>query len=174
MESPESWIEDFGTRQLVDGKAEVRLDPDFAAVVQTDAYHVFLTGHDEQADALVVTSRGAGGFTVTERRGGTSSGTFSYRVVARPKTEQKVSRLEKFVPPDVKLPDVASLPKPVDLPTPPKVPDAPPPPQPPSRPTATAGVAPAASPAAAPQGGGTARATSSATTPVQPAPPPRS
>ena len=31
LESPESWFEDFGEARLVDGKAEVRLDPDFAA-----------------------------------------------------------------------------------------------------------------------------------------------
>ena len=33
MESPESWFEDFGEGQLACGKAEVTIDPDFAAVV---------------------------------------------------------------------------------------------------------------------------------------------
>src|SRR5262249_41618924 len=33
IESPESWFEDFGEGHLVKGKAEVRLDPEFAAVI---------------------------------------------------------------------------------------------------------------------------------------------
>ena len=32
MEAPESWAEDFGTGTLVNGTAEIKLDPDFAAV----------------------------------------------------------------------------------------------------------------------------------------------
>ncbi|MHB8647311.1 MAG: hypothetical protein ACYDAR_16105, partial [Thermomicrobiales bacterium] len=47
MESPESWFEDFGKAQLVGGKAVVRLDPDFAAVVQTKDYHIFLTTYGD-------------------------------------------------------------------------------------------------------------------------------
>jgi hypothetical protein len=42
VESPESWFEDFGRANLSDGRALVRLDPDFAAVVDDD-YHVFVT-----------------------------------------------------------------------------------------------------------------------------------
>ena len=44
MESPESWFEDFGEATLVCGEASIPLDPDFAAVVDTAKYHVFLTG----------------------------------------------------------------------------------------------------------------------------------
>ena len=35
VESPEAWFEDFGEGTITAGKAEVRLDPDFAAVVDT-------------------------------------------------------------------------------------------------------------------------------------------
>ncbi len=35
VESPEAWFEDFGTGTITAGKAEVTLDPDFAAVVDT-------------------------------------------------------------------------------------------------------------------------------------------
>ena len=45
VESPESWFEDFGTGELVDGKADVAIEPGFAAVSVMDAYHVFLTGY---------------------------------------------------------------------------------------------------------------------------------
>ena len=50
MESPESWFEDFGKGTLECGQADVTIDPDFAAVVDMDDYHVFLTqygGHDD-------------------------------------------------------------------------------------------------------------------------------
>ena len=41
VESPESWFEDFGSDQLVNGRARVRLDPDFNALVHGDNYQVF-------------------------------------------------------------------------------------------------------------------------------------
>ena len=47
VESPESWFEDFGQDQLVNGRARVRLDPDFDALVHGDNYHVFLTAHGD-------------------------------------------------------------------------------------------------------------------------------
>ena len=42
VESPESWFEDFGEGQLAEGKGAVRLDPDFAALVDVNGYHVFI------------------------------------------------------------------------------------------------------------------------------------
>jgi hypothetical protein len=42
VESPESWFEDVGFGTLVNGRVEIRLDPNFAATVQTDQYHVFI------------------------------------------------------------------------------------------------------------------------------------
>jgi hypothetical protein len=162
VESPESWIEDFGKGTLTNGKAEVRLDPDFAAVVQTGDYHVFLNPYDG-VGALRAARQTAVGFAV-EEIGGSTNGRFSYRVVAKPRTEKKTSRLEKFSPPEVKLPDVVALTlpsKPSDGPTEPKAPDARPQVQPPARTSVPA----ASSPVAAPLGG--------VTNPVQPAPPPR-
>ena len=63
--------------------------PPFAAHVHTDAYHVFLTEHDDHT-ACMSTARTAG-FTVQAARGGEGegeaggevSGTFSWRVVAK-------------------------------------------------------------------------------------------
>jgi hypothetical protein len=68
MESPESWLEDFGKGQLVNGKADVRLDADFAAIATTGDYHVFLTMYDA-AQLLFVGYRTAAGFTVQAERG---------------------------------------------------------------------------------------------------------
>jgi hypothetical protein len=83
VESPESWFEDFGKSQLACGQADVTLDPDFAAVVNLDDYHVFLTtygGHD----VLSVTNQSASGFRV-ETKDRTSADRFGWRVVAKRK-----------------------------------------------------------------------------------------
>jgi hypothetical protein len=82
MESPESWFEDFGRSRLSGGRAEVRLDPDFAALVRTDDFHVFVTAEGETA-GLYVAERSETGFEVREQRGGAGEVGFSYRVVAR-------------------------------------------------------------------------------------------
>jgi len=84
LESPESWFEDFGEAKLVNGRATVALDKDFAAVVQTDRYQVFLTEYDDH-NALYVTARRATGFEVRAKNGPGANGTFGYRAVAKRK-----------------------------------------------------------------------------------------
>ncbi len=96
MESPESWFEDFGTGQLVNGKAEVALDADFAAIVHADTYHLFLTPRGD-CKGLYASAQTATGFSVRELQGGTSSLSFSYRVVAQRK-DVRAARLAKFTP----------------------------------------------------------------------------
>jgi len=126
VESPEPWLEDFGTGTLVNGKVEINLDPTFADVIHTDDYHVFLTDHAKQH--LSVTQRGAASFTVEAdtalaalkgKKAADLAGTFSYRVVAKPKSDNKAERLAKFTVPNIKIPTVADLPK---APEPPKKP----------------------------------------------------
>jgi hypothetical protein len=94
VESPESWLEDFGKAKLVGGKADVKLDADFAAVADMSDYHVFLTP-DADCKGFFVTGKGAAGFAVRERQGGTSSLSFSYRIVAKRK-DIAAERLAKF------------------------------------------------------------------------------
>jgi hypothetical protein len=93
VESPQSWFEDFGFGRLVDGRAEVRLDADFAALVTDDAYHVFVTSYEDN-NGLFVTGRTMTGFEVRAAVA-TASGEFSYRVVAMRKdvTAQRFARL---------------------------------------------------------------------------------
>jgi hypothetical protein len=114
VESPESWFEDFGESRLEGGKAEVRIDPDFAAIVHGD-YHVFLTPNGE-SNGLYVSRRTRKSFTVREQGAGKSSVTFSYRIVARRK-DIKAARLPKVKPtpamkrpspPDVERPKTAA------------------------------------------------------------------
>jgi hypothetical protein len=94
IESPESWFEDFGEAALKDGRAEVQLDPDFAAVIETKGYHVFLTPYGDSS-GLYVVDRTAKGFMVREQKDGTSNLAFSYRVVARRKdiATQRLARV---------------------------------------------------------------------------------
>jgi len=114
VESPDSWFEDFGKGELACGQVSVRLDPDFAAVVDTDDYHVFLTqygGHDD----LSVSEQTAVGFTV-QAKNADANGRFSWRVVAKRK-DITAPRFETVtIPPGPVLPTV---PEPRSTPTPP-------------------------------------------------------
>ena len=92
IESPESWFEDFGEARLVGGKAKVKIDRGFAAVVR-GRYHVFLTAYGD-SNGLYVSRRKRKGFVVREQNGGKSDLRFSYRIVARRK-DIEGPRLEK-------------------------------------------------------------------------------
>jgi hypothetical protein len=133
VEAPEAWFEDYGKGQLVGGRAEVKLDPDFAAVVEADDYHVFVTEHDDH-HALTVKGRGANGFvvqvdeTVVKAKGKQAAqvtGTFSWRVVAKRK-DVVGKRLER-----VDIPKAPVLPKLEDLPPTPQASTNTPAPNPP-------------------------------------------
>jgi hypothetical protein len=83
VQSPENWMEDFGTGELRFGVAVVKIDPAFAETVTEDAsYHVFITPNGD-AEALYVIHKTATGFEVRESKGGTSSLSFDYRIVAK-------------------------------------------------------------------------------------------
>jgi hypothetical protein len=81
VESPESWFEDFGFAELVNGEAEVTLDPSFVAVISGDPYHVFISEYDED-HTLYATNRTRTGFRVRAKTSAAGC-TFSYRVVAK-------------------------------------------------------------------------------------------
>ncbi len=146
VESPESWFEDFGRGTLANGKAEVKLDGDFAALVHNDDYHVFLTETGGAHQHLSVERVDAAGFTVVAdsevatlkgKKASDLSGTFSYRVVARRK-DVKGDRLAKVELPA--LPAVSTLTDdparsaPARSSQPPPFAKAPEPPQPAKRP----------------------------------------
>jgi hypothetical protein len=83
LESPENWFEDFGFGHLTDGRAQIQLDPGFAATVNTDGYHVFITEYDDN-NGLFVTNRTNTGFEVRAKTLA-SEAAFSYRVAAKRK-----------------------------------------------------------------------------------------
>jgi hypothetical protein len=96
--SPDSWYEDFGRAELVEGRAEVQIDADFGALlgINDDSYHVFLTPEGDTS-GLYVSGRDARAFTVREQQNGTGSTWFSYRVVTKTKHRQprRFAKLEE-------------------------------------------------------------------------------
>jgi hypothetical protein len=115
LESPESWFEDFGTGRLECGRAEIAIDPDFAAITNTDDYHVFLTPYGG-TDVLAVTERTPDGFRV-DTQNVTSDVAFSWRIVAK-RRDIPAPRLERVtIPSEPTLPPVPEMPH-ADRPTP--------------------------------------------------------
>jgi hypothetical protein len=83
MQSPENWMEDFGSGALERGVAVVNIDPAFAETVsETADYHVFITPNGD-SKGLYVIHKTAASFEVRESGGGTSSLSFDYRIVAK-------------------------------------------------------------------------------------------
>jgi hypothetical protein len=83
MQSPENWMEDFGSGELQKGVAVVSIDPTFAETVsETADYHVFLTPKAD-SKGLYVINETPTSFEVRESGGGTSSLSFDYRIVAK-------------------------------------------------------------------------------------------
>jgi hypothetical protein len=101
VEATHPVFEDFGSASLANGRAEVRLDPVFAATVNTGMrYYVFLTPRSAQTTGLAVVAQDAGGFTVEETQGGRGNFEFDYQVVARVRGQER-TRLEAFTPPSL-------------------------------------------------------------------------
>jgi hypothetical protein len=96
MESPECWFEDFGEASLKNGVATVKLDREFAALVKTARYHVFLSSYD--AVQLYVSKRSRKGFEIRALPGAEARvrqrARCAYRIVARRK-DVKAPRLAK-------------------------------------------------------------------------------
>jgi hypothetical protein len=83
VQSPENWMEDFGTGQMERGVAVVKIDPTFAETVsETADYHVFLTPRGD-SKGLYVTNATPTSFEVHESGGGASTLSFDYRIVAK-------------------------------------------------------------------------------------------
>jgi hypothetical protein len=97
VESPESWFEDFGEGRLVRGVTQVRLEPNFAALVNLNSLRVFLTPYGD-CNGLYVADRKQRSFEVRELKGGKSNIRFCYRIVGKRK-DIKAKRLDRAPPP---------------------------------------------------------------------------
>jgi hypothetical protein len=97
IQSPEAWLEDFGSAALKDGKATVTFDPTFAKTVNLAVdYHIYLTPVCNDLILLGVTDKGPTSFSV---QGATLDGKpstcgFDYRIVAKQRGLEEL-RLEE-------------------------------------------------------------------------------
>jgi hypothetical protein len=107
MESPDLWFEDFGEAKLAHGRAVVKLDANFAKVIKTGDYHVFLTPKGD-CRGLYLRRQRAASFEVRELTGGKSSLAFSYRIVGRRKDIQGHKRFARIKDPLPSLPTRAA------------------------------------------------------------------
>jgi hypothetical protein len=83
-EAPEVLFQDYGRGQLVNGRATVQLDPNYAANIHVDATHPIRVFVQLEGDCkgVFVTNKTANGFEVVELQGGNSNVPFTYTVVA--------------------------------------------------------------------------------------------
>jgi hypothetical protein len=94
VQSPENWMEDFGTGQLSKGVAVIRIDPTFAETVsETADYHVFLTPRADSKGLYVINATPTS-FEVRESGGGTSTLSFDYRIVAKRRGYETVRHVD--------------------------------------------------------------------------------
>ncbi len=95
VESPENWFEDFGSGQLANGVATVKLEPVFAQTVNAGVgYHVFLTPRGD-SKGLYVSRTTSTSFEVRESGSGRSTLAFDYRIVARRKGYEAIRLADK-------------------------------------------------------------------------------
>ncbi len=78
----EPTIEDNGEAALVDGVAQVQLDPRFTNVIDPNARYIVTVTPEGDCRGLYVTQRSEHSFVVRELQGGRSSVGFGYRIVA--------------------------------------------------------------------------------------------
>jgi hypothetical protein len=77
-------LEDFGEAQLVNGVANVALEPRFADAIDRTASYLVTVTPEGDCRGLYVAQRNGIGFAVRELQGGRSSLAFAYRIVAKP------------------------------------------------------------------------------------------
>ncbi len=85
-EAPEIYFEDYGSGQLVNGKAHINLDADLAANITVNDKHplrVFIQlENNESCNGVVIKNKTATGFDVVELNGGASNTPFEWHMVA--------------------------------------------------------------------------------------------
>ena len=88
-EAPEVLFEDYGTGQLVNGEAQITIDPIFSRNIVVDTRHplkVFIQLEGD-CNGVYVTNKSATGFTVKELQKGKANVNFSWHIVANRKDD---------------------------------------------------------------------------------------
>ena len=88
-ESPEYWYMDYGTVNLVNGRAHVDLDPILEDIIIVDASNplkIFPQANILTCNGLAVINKTVNGFDIVEVNNGMSNGEVDYQIIAKPKT----------------------------------------------------------------------------------------
>lgn len=95
-ESPEYWYQDYGSVDLVNGKAHVDLDPILADVIvinEQNPIRVFCTPVNMlYFNGVTIVNQTPTGFDLVELNGGKNSGKLDYQLVVKPKTNYGIGR----------------------------------------------------------------------------------
>lgn len=83
-EGPEAMFEDYGSSQLVNGKAKVQIDPIFTKNIIVNEQHPLRVFVQLEGDCkgVFVSNKSATGFDITELQNGNSNVSFTYKVIA--------------------------------------------------------------------------------------------
>lgn len=105
-EAPEVLLQDFGVGRLVNGVAEIRIDPILSKNIVVDSSHPLKVFIQLEGDCkgVYVTNKSKNGFIVRELQGGTSSIDFSYQLVANRKDRKGDSDYEDSKFQDLRFP----------------------------------------------------------------------
>ncbi|MBI5646245.1 MAG: hypothetical protein HY962_04870 [Ignavibacteriae bacterium] len=97
VEAPDVRYSDYGSAQLVDGEAEVRLDPMFLETVTIDEEHPMIVTLTPSGDCrgLYVARKGTDRFLVRELSGGRSSIEFDWQIVVKRRGYEN-ARMESY------------------------------------------------------------------------------
>ena len=118
-ESPEYWYTDYGTVQLINGRAHVDLDPILADIIVVNAQNplrIFPQANIPSCNGLAVINKTATGFDLVEVNSGTSSGEVDYQIIAKPKTNYGEGRFAYMPGPILKYEDDPAQAKAVNQP----------------------------------------------------------
>ncbi|MBT8272006.1 MAG: hypothetical protein KJO25_08180 [Bacteroidia bacterium] len=109
-EAPEVLFQDFGVGELVNGQAEITLDPVLSRNIFVDETHpmkVFIQLEGD-CNGVYVTNKSVQGFTVKELQNGTSDVSFSWQIVANRKDRSDSSKFGSSSFQNLRFPKVQS------------------------------------------------------------------
>lgn len=112
-EAPEVLFEDYGTGRLVDGIAEIKIDPILAKNIHVDSKRplkVFIQLEGD-CNGVFVTNKSKTGFTVKELQNGKSNVDFSWHIVAN-RADETEANGEKTIYQSLRFPDAPEAIKP--------------------------------------------------------------
>ena|SRR5690554_2200077 len=116
-EAPEILFEDYGIGKLVNGSAQISIDPIFKDAIHVDESHplkVFIQLEGD-CNGVYVTNKSADGFTVKELQNGNSNVSFSWHIVANRADSKDVNGEITSKHVGLRFPEGPGLLKPIEL-----------------------------------------------------------